>query len=74
MEYIHFTNSGDKNTLNWLTEKGIAMKQSQNLWVGALWQAAMPVENEQQSAAKQSSQAQVGVIDSSAKQLHNNPA
>ncbi|QYJ85938.1 hypothetical protein K0I73_17510 [Shewanella mesophila] len=50
------------------------MKQSQNLWVGALWQAAMPVENEQQCVAKQSNQAQAGVIDSSAKQLHNNPA
>lgn len=74
MEYIHFTNNANKNTLNWLTEKGKVMKQGQSLWVGALWQAAMPVESEQQSAAKQSSQSKVGAMQSSAKQLQNNPA
>ncbi|WP_258405058.1 hypothetical protein [Shewanella psychrotolerans] len=44
------------------------MKQGQRLWVGALWEAAMPVENEQQSAAKQSSQSKADAMPSSAKQ------
>lgn len=73
MAFIHFTNSMDKNTLNWLTEKGKAMQHSQSLWVGALWQAAMPMNKvEQPRSTEQSTQS--NIVQPISKEMKNNPA